>query len=122
MADMPILFQKQVLLNSMRGHAVELTRPFAQGTEAFDNAATIDVYIEIFRKIFLPPEESELAESEFRSRKQGRKEDISSYISSKIALWQCAFSEQDRSFKVLKRETISGIVNKKANRDLIFAS
>ena len=55
MADMPILFQKQVLLNSMRGHAVELTRPFAQGTEAFDNAATIDVYIEIFRKSFLPP-------------------------------------------------------------------
>ena len=122
MADMPILFQKQVLLNSMRGHAVELTRPFAEGTEAFRNAADIDAYIEIFRKIFLPPEESELAESEFRSRKQGRREDISSYISAKIALWQCAFSEQDRSFKVLKRETINGIVNKKVKRDLVFAT
>ena len=45
----------------MRGHAVELTRPFAEGTEAFRNAGNIDNYIEIFRKIFLPPEESELA-------------------------------------------------------------
>ena len=122
MADMPILFQKQVLLNSMRGHAVELTRPFAEGTEAFRNAGNIDNYIEIFRKIFLPPEESELAESEFRGRKQGRREDISSYISAKIALWQCAFSERDRSFKVLKRETINGIVNKKVKRDLVFAT
>ena len=86
MADMPILFQKQVLLNSMRGHAVELTRPFAEGTEVFRNAANVDAYIEIFRKIFLPPEESELAESEFRSRKKGRREDISSYIYAKIAL------------------------------------
>ena len=60
----------------MRGHAVELTRPFAEGTEAFRNAANIDDYIEIFRKIFLPPEESELAESEFRSRKQGRREAV----------------------------------------------
>ena len=70
---MPILFQKQLLLDSIRGHAVKLTCHFAEVTEAFNNAATIDDYVEIFMKIFLAPEESELAESEFRSRRTNAK-------------------------------------------------
>ena len=113
-------FQKRALLSSMRGQAVEMTRPYSEGTDTWNNAATLDQYIQAFRRIFLPPEESELARSEFKVRKQGRKEDISTYLSSKIALWQLAYPAAERSFASLLDETIAGIANRVVKRNLRY--
>ena len=66
----------------------------------------------------MPPEESELSCSEFQHRKQGRNEDISTYLSSKLALWQNAFTENERSFTTLYTAVIAGIYNPIVKRQL----
>lgn len=114
-------FQKRSLLSSMRGQAVEMTRPYAENTETYRNCATLNAYVDAMRAVFLPPEESELARTEFKIRKQGRKEDISTYLSAKIALWQLAYPADQRSFSTLMDETITGICNRIVKRHLRYA-
>ena len=114
-------FQKRALLSCMRGQAVEMTRPYSEGSQTWVDAPDLNLYLEAFRRVFLPPEESELARSEFKCRKQGRKEDISTYLSSKIALWQLAYPEAERSFAGLMDETIGGIANRVIKRNLRYA-
>ena len=114
-------FQKRALLSCMRGQAVEMTRPYSEGTDTWNNCADLTNYLEAFRRIFLPPEESELARSEFKARKQSRREDISTYLSAKIALWQLAYPEEERSFASLMDETIAGIANRVVKRNLRYA-
>ena len=83
-------FQKRSLLTCMRGKAIEMTRPKAENTAAWRDAVDLNAYVETMRGVFLPPEESEMSRTEFKIRKQGRKEDVSTYLSAKIALWQMA--------------------------------
>ena len=99
-------FQKRILLACMRGQAVEMTRPYNKGSQTWINCVAFADYLEAFRRVFLPPEESELARTEFKVRKQGRKEGISSYLSAKVALWQLAYPEAERSFSTLMDEII----------------
>ena len=114
-------FQKRALLSCMRGQAVEMTRPYNENSDTWNNCLNLAAYLEAFRRIFLPPEESELARSEFKTRKQGRKEDISTYLSSKIALWQLAYPDAERSFPTLMDETIGGIANRVVKRNLRYS-
>ena len=78
-------FQKRSLLTCMRGQAVEMTRPYNEGSATWQASQNLAAYILAIRTVFLPPEASELARTEFKVRKQGRKEDISSYLSAKIS-------------------------------------
>ena len=114
-------FQKRALLSCMRGQAVEMVRPYAEGSQTWNDSPDLTLYLEAFRRIFLPPEESEMARSEFKCRKQARREDISTYLSSKIALWQLAYPEDQRSFAGLMDETIAGIANRVIKRNLRYA-
>ena len=98
-----------------------MTRPYSEGTDTWRTCLTMNQYLDAFRAIFLPPEESELARTEFKIRKQGRTEDISSYLSSKIALWQLAYGQNERSFNNLLDETIAGIANRIVKRRLRYA-
>ena len=115
-------FQKRALLSCMRGVAIEMVRPYNEGSQTWNDSPDLTLYLEAFRRIFLPPEESELARSEFKARKQGRKEDISTYLSSKIALWQLAYPEAERSFAGLMDETIAGIANRIIKRNLRYST
>ena len=114
-------FQKRTLLSCMRNQAVEMTRPYNEGSPTWLGCEDLATYIQAFRGIFLPPEESELARTEFKIRKQGRKEDISTYLSAKISLWQLAFPEAGRSFNTLMDETIAGVSNRVVKRRLRYA-
>ena len=114
-------FQKRSLLACMRGQAVEMTRPYNEGSQTWTNCVAFAAYLDAFRRIFLPPEESELARTEFKVRKQGRKEGISSYLSAKIALWQLAYPEAERSFSTLMDEIIAGTANRVVKRRLRYA-
>ena len=120
--QLPQDFQKRSLLMSMRGSAVEMTRPYAENTATWVNSNDLATYVEAMRTIFLPPEESELARTEFKVRKQARNEDISSYLSAKIALWQMSYREDERSFSTLMDETIAGLANKIVKRNLRYAA
>lgn len=114
-------FQKRSLLACMRGQAVEMTRPYNEGSQTWINCVAFADYLEAFRRVFLPPEESELARTEFKVRKQGRKEGISSYLSAKVALWQLAYPEAERSFSTLMDEIIAGTANRVVKRRLRYA-
>ena len=100
----------------MRGAAVEMTRPYAENTATWVNSNNLAAYVESMKTIFLPPEESELARTEFKVRKQARNEDISSYLSAKISLWQMSYREDERSFNTLMDETIAGLANRIVKR------
>ena len=114
-------FQKRSLIACMRGRAVEITRPYGENSPTWTASADLTVYLNAFRRVFLPPEESELARSEFKGRKQGRKEDISSYLSSKISLWQTAYPEAERSLAGLVDEVIGGVSNRVVKCRLRYA-
>lgn len=111
-------FGKLSLMAAMRGQAAQSVKPYAQNTATWNGNPTYAAYFARIREVFLPPQESELARVEFRSRKQGRNEDISSYLSSKIALWQMAFSDTERSFSTLFTETIRGCYSAVVKREL----
>ena len=114
-------FQKRSLIACMRGRAVEITRPYGESSPTWTASATLTAYLNAFRRVFLPPEESELARSEFKGRKQAKKEDISSYLSSKISLWQTAYPEAERSLAGLVDEVIAGVANRVVKRRLRYA-
>ena len=111
-------FNKGALLCALKGSAADCAKPYGLGTTAWTNATSIDLYLTTLRGVFMPPEESELSRSEFQHRKQGKSEDISSYLSSKLALWQNAFTENERSFTTLYTAVIAGIYNPIVKRQL----
>ena len=119
--DLDADFQKRSLLTCMRGKAIEMTRPKAENTAAWRDAIDLNAYVETMRGVFLPPEESEMSRTEFKIRKQGRKEDVSTYLSAKIALWQMAYADAERSFTTLMDETIKGLENRVVKRQLRYA-
>ena len=98
-----------------------MTRPKAENTAAWRDAADLKAYVETLRGVFQPPEESEMSRTEFKIRKQGRKEDVSTYLSAKIALWQMAYADAERSFTTLMDKTIKGLENRVVKRQLRYA-
>ena len=119
--DLDADFQKRSLLTCMRGKAIEMTRPKAENTAAWHDAADLNAYVVTMRGVFLPPEESEMSRTEFKIRRQSRKEDVSTYLSAKIALWQMAYADAERSFTTLMDETIKGLENRVVKRQLRYA-
>lgn len=115
-------FSKGALLCALKGSAADCAKPYGLGTTAWTNATTIEMYLATLRGVFMPPEESELSRSEFQHRKQAKNEDISTYLSSKLALWQNAYTENERSFTTLYTAVIAGIYNPIVKRQLRRAS
>ena len=111
-------FGKLALMAAMRGQAAQSVKPYSYGTPTWNGNVTYAAYYSRIREVFLPPQESELARVEFRSRKQNRAEDISSYLSSKIARWQQAFGDTERAYSTLFNETIRGVWSDVVKREL----
>ena len=105
---LPDAHRKMTLLTAMRGDAQTKTRNLRPGTPIYDNNTFNDYAVEVY-KIFAPPQESELARAEFNSRTQGRREDISSYLSEKFSLFDSSFPPDEQNFYILLQETIRGI-------------
>ena len=106
---LPLPQRKIVLLSAMRGEAQTKTRNLRPGKPAFDDTDTFEEFALRVYQVFAPPAESELARSEFAARSQGRREDISSYLSEKYSLYDSGFNIEEQNFYVLMQETIKGI-------------
>ena len=105
------IFSKLTLINCMTGSAVERTRPVALGTDSYNNANDLNSYVQILRAIFQPPSESRSLKQEFRNYKQNASEDVSSYLSMKLNLYDLAFTGQNQDFEVLLTDIIDGLYN-----------
>ena len=86
------------------------------GLESTKKEVDIATYLTAMRNIFMPSEESEIARADFKALKQKKNEDIASYLTMKISLWENAFPEAERSFHTLLSEVISGIYNNVVKR------
>ena len=104
-------FRKRALLYAMKGNAADKARIYKEGSTQWDNSPNIEAYLTAMRNIFMPTEESEIARAEFKATKQKKNEDIASYLTMKISLWENAFPETERSFHTLLSEVIAGVYN-----------
>lgn len=71
--------------------------------------------------IFCPPAESQLLKQNFKQLKQGRREDITRYLSHKESLYKRAYAEAERSMEFLIESTIRGVFNMEVRRKLADA-
>ena len=109
--EAPQGFQKLALVMSLTGAANDRARPIGRESAAFANAPDWDAYMQVLENIFQPPADSEISRVAFKSRKQGPREDVGAYLSAKISLFEQAYLEAERSFKVLLDEAILGLRN-----------
>ena len=126
-------FAKRALINACTGEAADMVAPFSEGTQAWndhpncwpiqaDPAAAPPVpyqpgYQSVLTTLFAPSSESELAKTEFGAYKQRAKEDISSYISKKTALYKIAYGDEG-AFSILCEKLIDGIYSNVVKRQV----
>ena len=111
-------FTKVLLATVMSGSAIERTRPYRSGTAAFDACATLEDYIVLLRGVFQPPAESRSLKQEFDMYRQKPEEDCSTYLSTKLSLFDLAYVEGQRDFDVLLTSVINGLYSNIVKRQL----
>ena len=113
-------FAKQAALMAMRGEKARMCEGLQIDTEGYNACTTIERFCEALELVFSPQAESELSKELFKSYKQGRKEDISSYLSKKYSLYDRAYAEAERSFSTLLDYVIQGVYSPLVKRKLRF--
>ena len=102
-------FTKLIVASSMRASGVERIRPFMPGSLAANAATSLTQYLEVLETVFQPPQESRSLKLEFKSCRQDVREDVSSYLSTKLALYDVAYPEGQQDFETLLTEVIGGL-------------
>ena len=108
-------FAKTALIASFTGVAVDMAKPLNPTTAQFA-AMTYDQFLVAIQNIFEPAAETELTREKFKSFKQKPKQDIGTYLSVKIALFERAFAENERSYTTLFDEVLNGIYSRVIKR------
>ena len=124
-------FSKRALVSACQGEASEMISPFAEGTQAWNDHPTCwpvladpangveaaPGYQSVLATLFSPSAESELAKAEFTAYKQKSREDISSYISKKTALYKLAYGDAG-AYSILSEKLIDGIFSNVVKRQV----
>ena len=116
-----ISFAKHAVIAGMTGTAVERVRAYLPGTEAANACPTLEAYLGLLESLFQPPSESRSLKLEFRNRKQAKDEDVSSFLSSKFALYDIAYPPEQRDHETLLTEVIKGLFSIVVKRRLQMA-
>ena len=109
---------KLALAFSIRGRNRERVRALAIGTAGYANCVSYTEYASALTSYFQPDTERSLARQEFAGLKQGPKEDVGSYLSSKLALWEIAYSPEERAIDTLVNTVIQGLHNPVVKRQV----
>ena len=108
-------WKKKALMLSLKNQAKEL----ASSISAADRQnLTYEQLENRLSGIFCPPAESQLLKQSFKSLKQGRREDITHYLSQKESLYKRAYAEAERSTDFLIESTIKGVFNMEVKKNL----
>ena len=110
-------FMKKALLKCFRGTASTMVSHYRYGSEQYNAHPYFWQFAVFIQGIFAPEQESQLAKSEFKSYKQAPKEDVSTYFSTKCALFDVAY-EQGGDFETLFQSIIDGLMNKEVKYQL----
>ena len=107
--------KKTILMESIAGKAVSRIKDNAPINECFRDG-TFDQFSALIREVFCPDNESILIRSEFIAYTQGRQQDVQSYLTNKMALFNLAFAPNERSFNTLMLHVIRGLLNNAVRR------
>ena len=107
--------KKTILMESIQGKAVSRIKDNAPINECFRDG-TFDQFSALIREVFCPDNESILIRSEFITYTQGRQQDVQSYLTNKMALFNLAFAPNERSFNTLMLHVIKGLLNNAVRR------
>ena len=111
-------WKKRAIMLSLKNTAKEL----ASSISLEDRRNLTYVQLEArLSAIFCPPAESQLLKQNFKQLKQGRREDITRYLSHKESLYKRAYAEAERSTEFLIESTIRGVCNMEVRRKLADA-
>ena len=116
-----VTFAKYAVIAGMKGTAVERVRAYLPGTEAANACNSLDQYLALLEQLFQPPSESRSLKLEFKNRKQLKDEDVSSFLSSKFALYDIAYPAEQRDHETLLSEVIKGLFSIVVKRRLQMA-
>ena len=116
-----VTFAKYAVIAGMSGTAVERVHAYLPGTDAANACNSLDDYLQLLEQLFQPPSESRSLKLEFKNRKQQKDEDVSSFLSSKFALYDIAFPPEQRDHETLLSEVIKGLFSNVVKRRLQMA-
>jgi len=111
---------KWVLFNAITGSSSRLVVSSMDPTEGDWVNMPFRQYMQRMGEKFTPASESLQMEAEYKSRKQGKNEDVQNYVNAKYELFQSAYPDaQPRTVAEFYREATKGFLNK-AVRDQMF--
>ena len=109
-------YHKRYLMMALQGRAREMIVGIEDDLKAKNYAGMIQQLTEQFA----PRQECELLKSQFRARKQGRGEDVITYLSSKEALYRRAYAPSERTITHFMESAIANIYNDRVKEALII--
>lgn len=112
---------KSLAVLCFQSKAAIRSRSIGTETAVFINAPNVKAYwTQYVVPLFEPMSDTLSARNDFQVYTQGATEDILTYATQKVALWDTAYAEEgDRSFDNLKRLFIQGIYNKEVARKVL---
>jgi len=108
---------KAGLFMSIESSAFETIKLYGPTEEPY-STMSFDRYIQYLAEFFAPNSESDLKRSEFNARKQGAKEGVISYLSSKYSLWLESYAEASRSVADFVEIAIAGLYSNVVKRQV----
>ena len=101
---------KKALIFSLTGEALKRVRSVGIGTPTFEAANTWQDYLGELFQVFEPDSEKQLARLEFEQLKQGREEDIGSYLAAKWEAFVIAYPGPEvPPFSFILGEVVKGL-------------
>ena len=110
MAGLDVDSQKKLaLIYSIRGRSANRVNSLQPGSTEYNNAQSYQEFEDKVKNIFMPHSEQALARTEFAARRQGVGEDIQSYFSDKLALFEEAYPSGPENFQIFLTCLIQGL-------------
>lgn len=104
---------KQAVLFSLKEGASKGISLYGKKSEGFRNARTVEDFLNLLERVFVPPAESGLSRIEFESRVQGVDESSIGYFGDKRALYEASEPDEGRrSFQSFRHHVLKGLVSR----------
>ena len=88
--------KKMAATSAFQDRATRVLTNFGPGTQNFNNAATVQDYLDLCQGLFQPPAESKMAQLAFEGRQQKENEPVTAFISDKRSLYHIMVPRVDR--------------------------
>jgi hypothetical protein len=110
---------KEALWLAVKGRSSRIVIASMRPDRAPHNGMTFEAYLQEMAGKFMPASESMQMKTEYKSRIQGRQEDVQNYINEKFELYKMAYPGEITDLADFYNEASIGILNKSVRRDML---